>query len=204
MRGRESGFTLIELMVTVAVIAILASIALPNFFGEARRTRAFAEVQPMFNDLRIRLEQYMQENGRYPTGPGEARMHPAGEPTLTKVPIIPPVQADLPEEWAALKLQISGSDEVFCRYTWVAGQAGDIAGAGELVEALLPPPPGELPPPPPPDAFKIVVPATMDWYYLLAKCNMDGEAVPAAGEAGFSWYFASSVEPTIGRRNEGR
>jgi len=66
MRDREAGFTLIELMVTVAVIAILAVVVLPSFVGESRKTKAFAEVQPMFNDLRIRLEQYLQENGQYP------------------------------------------------------------------------------------------------------------------------------------------
>jgi prepilin-type N-terminal cleavage/methylation domain-containing protein len=60
MRDRESGFTLIELMVTVTVIAILAGIALPSFFGEARKNRAISEVQPMFNDLRVRIEQYLR------------------------------------------------------------------------------------------------------------------------------------------------
>src|SRR5262245_37121659 len=87
MRDRRSGFTLIEMMFTIAVISILAAIALPSFFGETRKTKAFSEVQPMFNDLRVRLEQYIQENGKYPATIGEGTLHPAGTPIATQRPI---------------------------------------------------------------------------------------------------------------------
>lgn len=155
----------------------------------------------MFNDLRIRLEQFMQENGRYPASLGDAGKHPGADPTSNKVALRP-----FPQAWEQLRVRTSGEEEVYCSYTWVTGQAGAAAGGASMVEELLqapPPPDPDDPPPPPPIEFQFVVPATTDWYYLLAKCNMDNENNPA-GDAGFSWYFASSVDPEIQKRNEGR
>jgi Tfp pilus assembly protein FimT len=43
-RDREVGFTQFDLMVTVAVIAILAAIALPSFFGETSTRKATIDV----------------------------------------------------------------------------------------------------------------------------------------------------------------
>jgi len=176
MRDRESGFTLIEMLVTMAVIGILAVIALPSFFSESRKTKAFSEVQPMFNDLRVRLEQFLQENGRYPPTIGEGTLHPAS-PTSTKQALNP-----LPTAWQDLKVRISGTDEVYCGYTWATGLANDASNIGP--QAALFPIPFATP--------------TTDWYYLLAKCDMDGD-----GKV-FSWYFTSSTNPTILKLNEGR
>jgi prepilin-type N-terminal cleavage/methylation domain-containing protein len=177
MRGRESGFTLIELMFTIAVISILAAIALPSFFSESRKAKALSEVQPIFNDLRIRLEQYMQENGHYPATIGESTLHPSTAPSTTRQPINP-----LPTTWQAIKVRISGNDEVYCGYTWATG----LANAGTNIG----PQAGAAP-------FSFTAPTT-DWYYLLAKCDMDGDG------SVFSYYFASSTNPTIQRLNEGR
>ncbi|HEX4419934.1 MAG TPA: type II secretion system protein, partial [Kofleriaceae bacterium] len=124
MRGRETGFTLIEMVVTLAVISILAAIALPSFFGESRKTRALAEVQPMFNDLRIRFEQYLQEKGQYPATIGEDTLWPAGAPSTPR-PLNP-----LPATWQDLKVRISGPDTVICGYTWATGLANDASNIG--------------------------------------------------------------------------
>src|SRR4051812_15352589 len=123
-RSREAGFTLIEMMVVVALIAILAAIALPSFFKETRKTKGSSEVQPIFNDLRARMDQYHQENGLYPATIGEATLWPAS-PTSTKRSINP-----LPATWTALKVKITGNDQVYCGYTWVTGLANDGANIG--------------------------------------------------------------------------
>ena len=41
---RQRGFTLVELMIVVALIAVLAAIVVPMFFGEVRRVRGDSEV----------------------------------------------------------------------------------------------------------------------------------------------------------------
>jgi prepilin-type N-terminal cleavage/methylation domain-containing protein len=176
MGDRESGFTLLELVVTLALVSILAAIALPSFFGETRKTKAMSEVQPMFSDLRTRLENYMQERGTYPPTVGETTWNPAGPPSTAKAPL------DLAMvEWQPLKLRLSGDGTVYCRYTYATGLAN--AGTDIGTQAAT--------------AFGFTAPSTA-WYYVLAKCDMDGD--PAA----LSWYFASSVDPEIRPLDEGK
>jgi len=58
------GFTLIELMIAVAVVGILASIALPSYTEYIRRSRIIEATNELAT-LRVRLEQYSQDNGNY-------------------------------------------------------------------------------------------------------------------------------------------
>ncbi len=58
------GFTLIELMITVAVIGILAAIAYPNYTDYVKRGKA-AEATSTLADMRNRMEQYFQDNKTY-------------------------------------------------------------------------------------------------------------------------------------------
>ena len=67
----QRGFTLIELMVTVAMIAILASIALPSYRDYVRRGQ-IPEAFTYLSDYRIKLEQYFQDNKSYGTVSGGA------------------------------------------------------------------------------------------------------------------------------------
>jgi type IV pilus assembly protein PilE len=60
-----AGFTLIEVMITVAVVAILAAVALPNYFDYVTRSR-LVEAKTSLVDMRTRLEQYFLDNRAYP------------------------------------------------------------------------------------------------------------------------------------------
>jgi type IV pilus assembly protein PilE len=63
-RGREDGFTLIEVMITVAVVAILAAVALPSYRDYIRRGQ-IPEAFNSLSDYRTKMEQYYQDNRNY-------------------------------------------------------------------------------------------------------------------------------------------
>ena len=65
---RKAGFTLIELMIVVAVIAILATVAFPSYRDYVNRGEV-AEANSALSDGRIQMEQYFQDNRTYIGGP---------------------------------------------------------------------------------------------------------------------------------------
>jgi len=64
---RGNGFTLIEVMITVAVVAILAAVALPSYIDYVTRSK-LVESKTNLSDMRTRMEQYFLDNRSYPTG----------------------------------------------------------------------------------------------------------------------------------------
>lgn len=64
MRTRHAGFTLIEVMIVVAIVAILAAIAVPQYGDYVRRGK-IAEATSTLADMRVKLEQYFQDNRTY-------------------------------------------------------------------------------------------------------------------------------------------
>ena len=63
MRLRQ-GFTLIELMITVAVIAILAAVALPSYTQYVQRGK-ITEATSSLSELRLRAEKFFADNRTY-------------------------------------------------------------------------------------------------------------------------------------------
>ena len=61
-RGR--GFTLIEVMIVLVVVAILAAIALPSYRDQLRKS-ARAEAQAFLTDMASRQQQYLADKRRY-------------------------------------------------------------------------------------------------------------------------------------------
>jgi len=64
MRNHQNGFTLIELMIVVAIIGILAAIAIPNFLSYQLKSKA-AEAKSNLGGIRTGEQAYFAENDAF-------------------------------------------------------------------------------------------------------------------------------------------
>jgi prepilin-type N-terminal cleavage/methylation domain-containing protein len=141
------GFTLIEVMITVAIIGILAIVVVPYFFGESRKAKAKTEVTPWFAEFSSKEEQFKIDNGAYVN----VAACP-GFPTANQPATIAPCQLLGP--WVSLRIQ-PPTQTAYCSYqvqTGVGGAPGQPAGF-------------------------TMASTTGSWYWILATCNMDGSSV---------------------------
>jgi general secretion pathway protein G len=63
--GRRRGFTLLELLVVMAIIATLLTIAVPRYFGSLQRSRE-AVLKQDLTTLREAIDKYYGDTGKYP------------------------------------------------------------------------------------------------------------------------------------------
>lgn len=161
-------------MMVVALIAVLAAIAIPNFVSQTSRTKSDTEVMEIFAELRIRQEQYKFENGAYlGTTNDEAQLYPA-TPAAQERDLL----GGLPAAWQNLRYRGRGTAR--CSYGVLRGDGDDDSNIGAKGTA-----------------FGYTAPLT-DWYYILAWCNMDGDS----GTDGY--YFTDSVNTAIRKQNPGK
>lgn len=60
----KNGFTLIELMVTLSVVAILAIVAIPSFTGSIKRNRAVTQTNDLISALNLARNEAIRRNVR--------------------------------------------------------------------------------------------------------------------------------------------
>lgn len=63
---KRNGFTLIELMVVIAIVGILAAVAMPAYTSYIARGKITDAVAAL-SEYRIKMEQYFQDNRNYGT-----------------------------------------------------------------------------------------------------------------------------------------
>lgn len=65
MRGSRRGFTLIELLVVMAIVALLATLAMPRYFGSMEQSKEVA-LRHDLAMLREAIDRHFADTGRYP------------------------------------------------------------------------------------------------------------------------------------------
>jgi prepilin-type N-terminal cleavage/methylation domain-containing protein len=161
MSSRQRGFTLIELMIVVAIIAILAAVVVPSFLKESSKAKHQSEVNSMFSELTVKLEQYKMESstGAYLV----AAECPASGPDKTGYDF---TTACLTSGSAWSNLRVSPpSSKMYCSYEITVGASTDT--------------------PSPPSGFTMTAPATA-WWYAVATCDMD-----ASGGTNATFFVSS-------------
>lgn len=114
-RHAQQGFTLIEVMIVVAIVAILAAIALPNYSDYVKRGKII-EGTAALSDFRQRYEQYFLDSRTY-----------VGACALYKPKInatIKDFQVDCPTETAATYTLTATGQTSMTGFTYQIDQTG--------------------------------------------------------------------------------
>ena len=88
-RSASGGFTLIELMVVLSIIALLLTLAVPRYFGSIDKSKE-AVLRENLNQMRDAISRYYADKGKYP----ESLDALATEKYLRGVPLDPVTESD--------------------------------------------------------------------------------------------------------------
>ena len=178
-RHHQQGFTIIEVVVVCAIIAILAAVAIPAFTRESAKVKGESEAAPMLAEIASRQGQALVEVGAYvSTASAETTTHPS---TVNNAPV---AWGSPTGGWATLRFAPTQMD-VRCAYVTIAGAAGTGPASGSIADTY----------------FGFVGNQPGPWYYALARCDLNRDTGTAAKD---SWYFLSSANSTLQKKNVGK
>lgn len=63
---KQKGFTLIELMIVVVILAVLAAAVIPRLAGRTQQARISTAKMDISGNISVALDLYELDNGRYP------------------------------------------------------------------------------------------------------------------------------------------
>lgn len=109
------GFTLIELMIAVAIVAILATVAFPAYTDYLRRGQ-IPEAFTNLSEHRIKMEQFYQDNRKYGTGSTCGVAAPSGKYFT--------YSCELKDSGQAFELKAAGSAGRAAGYDYTVNAAG--------------------------------------------------------------------------------
>ncbi|OFX17398.1 MAG: hypothetical protein A2Z18_06140 [Armatimonadetes bacterium RBG_16_58_9] len=133
-RGRERGFTLVELLVVIVVLAVLGAIVLPKFMDSGTRSRESA-LKSDLKLLRNAVATFQIDTGFYPsqlndlaatTAPTKGLTAAAAEATITATDWHGPYVQSVPDD------PVSGSDFAYGTTSGMVGKVTSSASGNAL------------------------------------------------------------------------
>lgn len=162
-RVRRRGFTLVELMIAVAIIAVLATLAVVGYRRLVQSSRV-SEATHMIGSIRVAQETFHSETGQYANiSPGltVGSLYPVATPNGTTVAAwgLPCGVCADPNAWNRLPVHADGP--VRFGYATIAGVAGTAPAVAALTfenKVVNWPPAAAI---------------TSDWYIVTAQADLD-------------------------------
>lgn len=168
LRRLQGGFTMIEMMIVVAIVGILAAVAIVSYSRYTRRAKS-GEVVILFGEFKSKEEAFHAERGYYlgacnaaldapgtlDTGCVEGNYWPSPLNTTAQMDVTTP-----PVRWQSLRIA-PGKGALYCQYSVVAGPAGNKTPMGAIGTEIFAEYPASTPP--------------RNWYYMMAQCDWDND-----------------------------
>ncbi len=138
MKNFEKGFTLIELMIVVAIIGILASVAVPAYQSYSVRAQV-SEGMNLAGPVQAAVAEFWYDNGNYPADNADAGIAPATSYVGNYVTGISANGADVEITYGnKANIQIAGEIVVLTAVASNGSIRWDCASGGAIAGDLLP------------------------------------------------------------------
>jgi len=122
--NRQIGFTLVELLVVITIIAVLLTLAVPRYFSSVEKSKE-AVLKENLVLVRDSLQKYYSDKGKYP----ERLEDLAKDRYLRKIPIDPITDSD--STWVVVPPQDAAKGGVYDVRSGAPGQGSDGTPYGE-------------------------------------------------------------------------
>ena len=118
------GFTLVELLVVMAIIATLLTLAVPRYFGSVEKSKE-AVLKQNLSTLRDSLDKYYADTGRYPDSLDDL----VTKKYLRNIPLDPLTESA--STWVLIPPVEPGKGAVYDVKSGAQGKAGDGTAYGD-------------------------------------------------------------------------